>query len=150
MPLSSQNLKKTNSFSIRVFERLIIYFIIILDEPGYGPDDYEYLIHNCTKDQNETYDVVYDWRAVLDQYAAKDNESKLMMTEAYTDIEHIMRYYGNATRNGSIPFNFVFLGELDANSTAVDIQATINKWMQAMPVGKVANWVVSIVNHFQW
>ncbi|CAB3243402.1 unnamed protein product [Arctia plantaginis] len=111
------------------------------NEPGYGPDDYEYLTHIYTKDQNETYDVVYDWRTVLDQYEAKDNESKLMMTEAYTDIEHMMRYYGNATRNGSIPFNFVFLGELNGTSTAAQIQSTINKWMQAMPAGKLANWV---------
>ncbi|XP_075970895.1 maltase A1-like [Anticarsia gemmatalis] len=115
------------------------------DEPlsgaaGYGPDDYEYLNHIYTKDRNETYDVVYDWRAVLDEYTTKHNESKIMMTEAYTELELMMRYYGNGERNGSIPFNFAYLG-LASTSTAVDFNNTINEWMNAMPEGKTANWV---------
>ncbi|PZC79247.1 hypothetical protein B5X24_HaOG216513 [Helicoverpa armigera] len=116
------------------------------DEPvsgaaGLTPEDYDYLSHIYTRDQNETYDLIYDWRAVLDEYTEKHNESKIMMTEAYTKLPRMMRYYGDNTRNGSIPFNFLYLGELNNQSSAREIKTVIDKWMAYMPAGKVANWV---------
>lgn len=65
------------------------------------------------------------------------------MMEAYTDLNKMIRYYGTKTRNGSIPFNFSFLGEISSSSNARDIKAVIDKWMTYMPSGKTANWVVS-------
>uniref|UniRef100_A0A2A4JCN0 alpha-glucosidase n=1 Tax=Heliothis virescens TaxID=7102 RepID=A0A2A4JCN0_HELVI len=109
--------------------------------PGLSLDDYDYLSHIYTRDQNETYDLIYDWRAVLDEYTTKHNESKIMMTEAYTKLPRMMRYYGDKTRNGSIPFNFLYLGELHNKSNAREIKTVIDKWMAYMPAGKVANWV---------
>ncbi|KAH9634241.1 hypothetical protein HF086_012703 [Spodoptera exigua] len=103
------------------------------------PNDYGYLLHPYTKDLNETYYVVYDWRDVLDEFA--QNESKIMMTEAYTDMDLMMRYYGEGSRDGSIPFNFIFLGELNGQSTANNMQTVIEKWLSNMPSGKIANWV---------
>ncbi|CAB3243406.1 unnamed protein product [Arctia plantaginis] len=114
------------------------------DEPlsgvaGATPDDYEYLNHIYTRDLDELYNVIYDWRAVLDEYRKK--ESKIMMTEAYTDLKRMMRYYGNADRKGSVPFNFIFLDELKKGSNARDIKLIVDKWMTYMPLGKTANWV---------
>ncbi|PZC79249.1 hypothetical protein B5X24_HaOG216515 [Helicoverpa armigera] len=103
------------------------------------PDDYEYLLHPYTKDLNETYEVVYDWREVLDSFA--QNETKIMMTEAYTDIDLMMRYYGDGKRDGSMPFNFVFLGNITGSSNANDMKLVIDSWLSKMPSGKVANWV---------
>ncbi|XP_047020676.1 maltase A3-like [Helicoverpa zea] len=103
------------------------------------PDDYEYLLHPFTKDLNETYEVVYDWREVLDSFA--QNETKIMMTEAYTDIDLMMRYYGDGKRDGSMPFNFVFLGNITGSSNANDMKRVIDSWLSKMPSGKVANWV---------
>lgn len=42
------------------------------DEPRTGylnvdPDDYEYLDHIYTKDQEEVYDMVYQWREIIDE-----------------------------------------------------------------------------------
>ncbi|CAH2107034.1 unnamed protein product [Euphydryas editha] len=116
------------------------------DEPlsginGTVPDDYEYLNHIYTQDLNETYDVVYNWRDVLDEYIAIQGEYKIMMTEAYTDLNNMIRYYGTNTRNGSIPFNFSFLGDINSSSNAWDIKVVIDKWMTYMPNGKTANWV---------
>lgn len=111
--------------------------------PGKTPGDYDYLTHLYSRDQNETYDLIYDWRAVLDEFTLKHNESKIMMTEAYTELPLMMQYYGNRTRNGSVPFNFIYLGELSNKSTARDIKLKINIWMTYMPIGNVANWVVS-------
>ncbi|KAI8429209.1 hypothetical protein MSG28_007739 [Choristoneura fumiferana] len=111
------------------------------DASSYSPDDYNYLNHIYTKDLEDTYNVVYDWRDVLDEYILKDGEYKIMMTEAYTDLHLMLRYYGNEHRNGSIPFNFSFLGDIKNTSTAQDMKAVIDKWMTYMPVGQVANWV---------
>ncbi|KAJ8731785.1 hypothetical protein PYW08_014515 [Mythimna loreyi] len=113
------------------------------DEPLSGNTNdtasYDYLNHLYTKDQNDTYTVVYDWRDVLEEFG-KD-ESKIMMTEAYTDIDLMMRYYGNGVRNGSMPFNFIFLGELSGTSTARNMTTVIDKWIDKMPANTVANWV---------
>lgn len=58
-----------------------------------------------------------------------------------------MQYYGNATMNGShIPFNFHLITELNETSKAPDFERVINEWMNAMPAGRTANWVVSIQN----
>ncbi|CAG9784858.1 unnamed protein product [Diatraea saccharalis] len=110
-------------------------------DPKANRDDYEYLSHIYTRDRNETYDIVYDWRDLLDEHTTKDGEYKIMMTEAYTDIDLMMRYYGNGNRNGSIPFNFSFLGNVTNKSNARDIKLVIDQWMTYMPNGETANWV---------
>ncbi|VVD04051.1 unnamed protein product [Leptidea sinapis] len=116
------------------------------DEPLSGisdtdPDDYEYYDHIFTQDLAETYEVVFDWREVLDEYTETHGEYKIMMTEAYTNLFNTILYYGNENRDGAIPFNFIFLEEINKNSTARDIKTTIDKWMTYMPHGRVANWV---------
>ncbi|CAG4941274.1 unnamed protein product [Parnassius apollo] len=109
--------------------------------PGTGPDDYEYLNHIYTKNLNESYNVVFEWRDLLDEYTDKDGEYKIMITEAYTEIGQMIRYYGTGKRNGSIPFNFFFLEEINNQSNARDIKLVIDKWMTYMPSGQTANWV---------
>lgn len=39
-------------------------------DPGSTENDYGYLLHPYTNDQPETYDMVYQWRALLDEYTA--------------------------------------------------------------------------------
>lgn len=112
--------------------------------PGVVPDDFEYLSHIYTQNLPENYEVVYNWRDLLDEYTEKHGEYKLMITEAYTNITNTIRYYGTKSRNGSIPFNFSFLEEITKNSNATEIKRVIDKWMTYMPYGKTATWVVSI------
>lgn len=38
--------------------------------------DYDYLIHNCTLDQPETYDTVREWRQLLDSYRTSEKKTK--------------------------------------------------------------------------
>lgn len=69
-----------------------------------------------------------------------------MMTEAYDDIYNTMKYYGNGTVNGGhFTFNFLFISDLNAASSAEDIAFTIQKWMTYMPINDTANWVLG--NH---
>lgn len=121
------------------------------DEPLSGntndKDDYGYLNHIYTVNQPETIDMVYQWRAVLDEYKrAHDGDSRVMMTEAYASVDTLMQYYGNETHNGShVPFNFLWIERIHNTSAADDYVGCIRDWMSALPAGRTPNWVVG--NH---
>ncbi|KAJ8945777.1 hypothetical protein NQ318_013133 [Aromia moschata] len=125
----------------------------LTDEPlsnidGYSDIDYEYLNHIYTKNQPETYDVVYDWRAHIDNITKSKNAStRIFMTESAADIDDVIKYYGNT--NGSVlgayfSFNFFFIG-LNENSTAEDLADSINTWHDKLPSIYTYNWLLG--NH---
>lgn len=70
------------------------------------------------------------------------------MTESYSPIEIVMKYYGNSTTEGAnMPFNFQLLEQLNNGSSANDYKSAIDYWLKNMPIGRTANWVVG--NHDQ-
>lgn len=97
------------------------------------------LSHINTLDLPESYDMLYQWREIIDEYKA------ILMTESYSDTPNeLMLYYGNKTHNGAhFTFNFWLITQLNANSTARDFKFIIEKWFSYMPVNCTANWVVS-------
>ncbi|XP_031331455.1 maltase 1-like [Photinus pyralis] len=110
-----------------------------------GPlDQYAY-----TSDQPETYDMVYQWRILLDEYQKRNGgDTRVMMTESYADADKLFGYYGNSTHNGAhFSFNFWFITQLNRDSTAKDIKGVIDKWFRNMPEHYTANWVLG--NHDQ-
>ncbi|CAH0726163.1 unnamed protein product, partial [Brenthis ino] len=121
------------------------------DEPPSGRTDvdagsFDSLAHIYTKDQNETYYVVYDWRDVCDEYAKKDGLTRVMMTEVYATIQNVVKYFGEGDRNGAqMPFNFDLITDVDASSSAADIKRAVDKFLTYKPLDKDANWVVG--NH---
>lgn len=124
------------------------------DEPLSGnciddPMSYCYLNHIYTMDQNETYDMLFAWREVLEAHkATSGGDSPLLMTEAYSSLKNIQRYYGNGQRNGSqIPFNFHFLVNMNAKTPAHRYKELIDEWLKNMPHDVQANWVLG--NHDQ-
>ncbi|XP_050080381.1 maltase A1-like [Anopheles maculipalpis] len=125
------------------------------DEPLSGntddPEDPGYLVHIYTQDQNETLDMVYQWRAVMDEFVQQYGvRERIIMAETYSPIDTVMKYYGNETVHGAqIPFNFHFITDLNQNSSAKDFQRTINYWIDHMPALEtiVPNWVLG--NHDQ-
>lgn len=82
------------------------------------------------------------------------------MTEAYTSLENIQKYYGKLnnnvwTKGAQIPFNFDFITNTDFGSTAKDFKKYIDSWVTGMTnIQKQANeklhanWVVSIFQLF--
>ena len=121
------------------------------DEPRTGatctnPDDYCYTKHVYTNDRSETYDMIFQWRALMDEYAkSTDNIPRIIMTEAYTSLDNMIRFYGEDGRKGShIPFNFELISNVNTESTASDYFTRINNWLSRVPEGGQANWVVSI------
>lgn len=124
------------------------------DEPLSGDTDdaldYGYLKHIFTQSQNETFDMVYQWRDVLDDYQrAHGGDTRIMLTEAYIDIDLIMKFYedGSGRLGSHIPMNFYMIMNLNKESNAADFKRQIDLWMTHMPNGRTANWVLG--NHDQ-
>ncbi|XP_055852300.1 maltase A1-like [Episyrphus balteatus] len=124
------------------------------DEPAVtsgcpDPDDYCHLQHIYTNDLPETMDMIYQWRELTDSFKKENgSDTKILLTEAYTNFGTMMKYYGDGTRKGSyVPFNFDFMGNVNKDSKATDVVTNVNKWLNAMPKGKdfYPNWVLG--NH---
>lgn len=104
-----------------------------------------YLNHIHTENLDESIEMVYQWRDIMDQYQyLNGGETRILMTEAFSStLSRYILFYGNETRNGSnIPFNFELLFKINRYSTAIDFKNVIDSWLTAMPNGVQANWVV--------
>ncbi|XP_025831767.1 maltase 1-like [Agrilus planipennis] len=99
------------------------------------------------QDLPETFDMVYQWRAVLDDYTKQNGgDTKVLMTEAFTNVNATMFYYGNGTVDGAhFTFNFFLITNTTSNSTASQDISVIKRWFQFMPSRYIANWVLG--NH---
>lgn len=114
----------------------------ITGKPGLGPDDYNYLNHIYTKDQDETYELSSQFRDVFDAITLRDNLTRILMTEAYTGIKKSVRYYGEGVYSDAhIPFNFALIEDLNKESDARDIKYAVDRWLTYKPLRKPANWV---------
>jgi alpha-glucosidase len=110
-----------------------------------NPDDYCYTQHIYVTDQPESYDMLFQWRELIDNFAkSHDKVTKIIMSEVYSSLENMIRYYGEGGREGAhIPFNFEMISYVDITSTAADYKLRIDNWLNRVPKGKQANWVVS-------
>lgn len=70
-----------------------------------------------------------------------------MLTESYSPIETVIKYYGdgNSREGAQLPFNFQLILQLNNNSNANDFKNAIDYWLNNMPAGRTANWVVIIL-----
>jgi len=111
--------------------------------PGLPVDDYDTLNHIYTKNLPETYDVLKTWRELMDNHS-KTADTKMILTEAYADFNLTILYYLSGS---TVPFNFMFISDLNNKSSATDFKQYIDRWMDNVPDGTeyVANWVVG--NH---
>ncbi|XP_075236575.1 maltase 2-like isoform X2 [Lycorma delicatula] len=118
----------------------------LIDENG-SKNDYSNLKHSKTMNQPETYELLREWRKLVDDYTAENNsETRVFITEAYTDLEHTLKYYGTPEEPiAHFPFNFELITRLDAQSDSYDFADVINKWLKEMPEGAWPNWVIG--NH---
>lgn len=115
-----------------------------IGDPNCGVDDFCSLDHIYTQDQPETYDMSYQWRALLDNFKTNTgSDTKIMMTESWSLIDKVMKFYGDGVQNGSyIPFNFEMMKSMNQQSTAKQYKANVDLWLNNMPNGVQANWVV--------
>ncbi|XP_015518588.2 maltase 1 [Neodiprion lecontei] len=111
--------------------------------------NYFYLNHTQTKDQPENYPIVQEWKEHINNYTVSKGNDKVrfICTEGYSDIDYVMKWYDYGD---DFPFNLNFIRDGDiANEavldTAEDIYGIYVKWLDNMPSGKTANWVLG--NH---
>ncbi|XP_072156084.1 maltase A3 [Bemisia tabaci] len=111
----------------------------------YGEDEYSKMNHIYTINQPETYEITHEWRVFLDEYSSKNNKTIIMCSEAYTDMGHLMKYFGNDThRSVHFPFYFGLVG-INYQTSAVKMNELVHAFTDSMPPHGVANWVMS--NH---
>ncbi|XP_062551539.1 alpha-glucosidase-like [Armigeres subalbatus] len=114
------------------------------------PGTYEYLDHIYTKDIEDVYGVVYDWRDLMDTYSKENGRTIILMTEAYSSIEGTMLYYesANRTRKGAhMPFNFQLIYDFKKDQNAVGLKQSIDWWMNHMPARHTPSWVSGSHDH---
>jgi alpha-glucosidase len=117
------------------------------------PDNYEYTLHIYTKDLQETFDLVYKWRKVIDDYVEEKQLERdiILMTEAYASTEDTMRYYGEGSerRGAHMPFNFQLIFNFYRDANAENIKNGIFEWLDKMPKNnsEVADWVLGSHDH---
>ncbi|XP_043799604.1 alpha-glucosidase-like [Apis laboriosa] len=116
----------------------------MLDEPSanrtdLSKNDYESLVHVYTRDQDETYEVLKSWRNLMDEHSNRTNsDPRMILTEAYADFDLTIKYYKSGS---TVPFNFMFITDLNNQSTASDFKQLIDRWVGNVPDGSVTNWV---------
>lgn len=119
-----------------------------LDEPLSGisdVNDYAYTISIYTKDQPKNYELMKEWRKVVDDYTDKvDQIPRVLMVEAYANTSMTMKYYESGIH---FPFNFILM-DIKNSSNAQDIKNIVDQWMLNMPQGAIANWVVNTFGIF--
>nr|WEY18728.1 maltase A3-like protein [Bactericera cockerelli] len=118
------------------------------DAAEYEPSDHDYLNHTLTKDLPETIDMIYQFRDLFDAYKLQDGYTRVFLAEAYSPLDILVKFYGNATRRGAhFPFNFLPINYLNRQSNARDFARVILKWENSKPASAWSNWVMG--NHDQ-
>ncbi|XP_049298805.1 probable maltase [Anopheles funestus] len=111
------------------------------------PDNPTYLVHTHTQNLDETFDMVYQWRKVVDDYKQeKLSEDIVLMAEAYTPLMNIIRLFGNENSEGAhVPFNFEVLSNTFKDTTGTQFYDNIKRWLDVVPSNRFSNWVLG--NH---
>lgn len=69
-----------------------------------------------------------------------------MTTESYSQIDMLVKYFGNSTSPGAqIPFYFGLVQYNNNHYITEFLDKRISKWLNHLPENMVANWVVSLV-----
>ncbi|XP_065203779.1 maltase A3-like [Planococcus citri] len=115
------------------------------NKPNVAPEEYDYLDHIYSVNQEETFRVLQDWRAILEKYS-KRGRKRFMMSEAYADLNTVMRFYGTKEEPAAhLPFNFLLIDTVKRSSNATHVAQQIQSWYSKMPSHGWANWVIG--NH---
>ncbi|KAL3267381.1 hypothetical protein HHI36_011511 [Cryptolaemus montrouzieri] len=114
------------------------------NDPTQEPNDHDYLDHIYTMNTDETYDVVYEFRDIVENYTKEHGgDARILMSEAYAPLDKTMRYYGtaNGSRLGAhFTFNFFFVGPNLNTSNAYTFESLVYEWIDNLPSIYVSNW----------
>ncbi|XP_055307115.1 probable maltase, partial [Sitodiplosis mosellana] len=114
--------------------------------------NWSYVNHTFTFDVDETFDLIYQWRKLVDE-PEFSNETRIIMTEGYSlELANLMRYYGRVKDGqiveygAQIPFNFQII-DTNMTTSASKYKELIKEFFDNMPKGNQihANWLLG--NH---
>lgn len=94
----------------------------------------DYTDHIYTYNQPENYDMIKQWRELLDEY-----DSRIIAVEIYGNFTKMIEYY---SAGAHFPFNYDFI-DLGNQSTPQDFKDLIDRWLDYLPEGAIPNWGVS-------
>ncbi|XP_025831784.1 maltase A1-like [Agrilus planipennis] len=136
---------------------------IILDYvPNHTSDQHVWF--QLSKNKTEGYKDYFIWKKGYNSTAPPNNwvciiifsisylevYKWILMTEAWESTNLTMMFYGNETNEGvTFPFNFKFITDLSTSTSAQDLVNVILEWLNNMPEGKVANWVLGNHDNFR-
>ncbi|XP_070579208.1 uncharacterized protein [Ptychodera flava] len=108
---------------------------------------YDSLLHNSTRDQPETLDLLSQWKALLDVYSGPDSDDyKLLVAGTPSSgIETQMMYYGKA----DFPYNFQLM-DLCTTFDGISghqISSLVTEWHKARGGRKAGNWALGDSDH---
>lgn len=119
------------------------------DEPESGnpdvtdPNDYGYYNHIYTANLPETREILGQFHQLIKSYAETDGHDRVNMLEVYLSPQDIQPYF----EVSDYPFNFGLIG-FYGGAKADWVLNSINEWLNNLPEGKIANWVLG--NHDNW
>ena len=110
------------------------------------PGDWLYYDHIYTNNLPETRQILKEFYDLVKNYKISErSEERVVMLEAWLDIDSTMEYY----QCGDFPFNFGFVNleflADDEMPTAKMVAEPINLWLENLPDGKTPDWVLG--NH---
>ncbi|XP_014233426.2 maltase 1-like [Trichogramma pretiosum] len=112
--------------------------------PGFNSDEYEYLDHIYTRDLDETYGVIAEWRKLMNDFAREHKtQAKYGILEAGNVLSLNMKYYDS----GMDPFNFMFTLDIHKDTPPEEYVQRIQELLANIPYGQLPNWVIG--NHDQ-
>lgn len=111
--------------------------------------DYGYLKQDRTRDQPANFDMVYQWREVMDSLKSLNGGySKILMIETYSNASHMRNFFESpdGKRQGSnVPLNNVLVDDSDEFTNAAELKEMIDYALKYVPAGKWTSWIVG--NH---
>lgn len=95
-----------------------------------NPKDYKSLNHTLTTFQPETYELLTEWRAILDGLTKDDGKDRLLMVEAYTETpEQTLKLLNYDEKPGAHLSTNMALLSLKEDCRAECIQGLVNGFM---------------------
>ncbi|XP_070531688.1 amino acid transporter heavy chain SLC3A1-like [Ptychodera flava] len=147
--------KGVDGFRVDAIKHLYEVEDVYQDEapnPDYEPREgeqqaqYDSLYHNLTTDFEEIHIVLRKFRQeLLDPYS-QDGRYRFMVTEAYSDIDILIRYYGTDDEpEADFPYNFELIPLNAEILSGTQIHEMVDLWLQSVPEGRWPNFVLG--NH---
>jgi len=112
------------------------------------PLDYSCLQHIHTTSQPEGYALIGRWRAIVDEYTAKNaSRPRVLLTDAdVVDVTEALRYYGPRADVSQLPASYIwsrFNQSAISCHSAMCLYNETKHWLQSKRSDTTASWLLS-------